>query len=151
MLSEIEIYAIEGMLSKGMTKAEIHKSFSEDQLLEVDKQIKKLSKTTKKKVDELYDKKAVLAKLAKAGIHGEVAERLISRALPNVSSRPEVNELYNEAIRMLGPRELMVTETEGGNKGVAVMTSAASAKGEKLVGKKRQETYVFNPNPRESD
>lgn len=149
MLSEIEIYAIEGMLSKGMTKAEIHKSFSEDQLLEVDKQIKKLSK--KKKVDEPFDKKAVLAKLAKAGIHGEVAERLISRALPNVSSRPEVNELYNEAIRMLGPRELMVTETEGGNKGVAVMTSAASAKGEKLVGKKRQETYVFNPNPRESD
>ncbi|MBP9778298.1 MAG: hypothetical protein KBD25_03860 [Rickettsiaceae bacterium] len=132
-----------------MTKAEIHKSFSEDQLLEVDKQIKKLSK--KKKVDEPFDKKAVLAKLAKAGIHGEVAERLISRALPNVSSRPEVNELYNEAIRMLGPRELMVTETEGGNKGVAVMTSAASAKGEKLVGKKRQETYVFNPNPRESD
>ncbi len=149
MLNEIEIYAIEGMLSKGMTKAEIHKSFSEDQLLEVDKQIKKLSK--KKKVDEPFDKKAVLAKLAKAGIHGEVAERLISRALPNVSSRPEVNELYNEAIRMLGPRELMVTETEGGNKGVAVMTSAASAKGEKLVGKKRQETYVFNPNPRESD
>lgn len=149
MLSEIEIYAIEGMLSKGMTKAEIHKSFSEDQLLEVDKQIKKLSK--KKKVDEPFDKRAVLAKLAKAGIHGEVAERLISRALPNVSSRPEVNELYNEAIRMLGPRELMVTETEGGNKGVAVMTSAASAKGEKLVGKKRQETYVFNPNPRESN
>ena len=149
MLNEIEIYAIEGMLSKGMTKAEIHKSFSEDQLLEVDKQIKKLSK--KKKVDEPFDKKAVLAKLAKAGIHGEVAERLISRALPNVSSRPEVNELYNEAIRMLGPRELMVTETEGGNKGVAAMTSAASAKGEKLVGKKRQETYVFNPNPRESD
>lgn len=149
MLNEIEIYAIEGMLSKGMTKAEIHKSFSEDQLMEVDKQIKKLSK--KKKVDEPFDKKAVLAKLAKAGIHGEVAERLISRALPNVSSRPEVNELYNEAIRMLGPRELMVTETEGGNKGVAAMTSAASAKGEKLVGKKRQETYVFNPNPRESD
>lgn len=149
MLNEIEIYAIEGMLSKGMTKAEIHKSFSEDQLLEVDKQIKKLSK--KKKVDEPFDKRAVLAKLAKAGIHGEVAERLIDRALPNVSSRPEVNELYNEAIRMLGPRELMVTETEGGNKGVVAMTSAASAKGEKSVGKKRQETYVFNPNPREGN
>jgi hypothetical protein len=93
-----------------------------------------------------YDKAGVLAKLAKAGIHGSEAERLINKALPNVSTRPEVNELYNEIINKLGPRELMIRETDGGKKTVAIMTPGASQKGEKIVGKKDQQDYVFKPH-----
>lgn len=150
MLSEIEKHAVDGMVLRGMTKAEIHKVFPRDQWKDVDAQIKKAPKA-KAPEKPAYDKRAVLAKLDKAGIHGRDAERLIERALPNVSSRPEVMELYNEVINLIGPRELMVTETANGNSGVAAMTGQASSKGEKISGTKTQKSYVFNPNSREGD
>lgn len=150
MLSEIEAHAIAGMVLQGMTKSEIHKVFPQDKWKDVDAQIKKSPKA-KKDEKPSYDRRAVLSKLDKAGIRGQDADRLIERALLNVSSRPEVMELYNEVISLIGPRELMVRETANGNNNVAIMTGNASSKGEKQVGEKRQESYVFKPNSGESD
>ena len=150
MLSEIEKHAVEGMVLRGMTKSEIHKIFPQDKWKDVDSQIKKSPKG--KVADKTpYDRRAVLAKLAKAGIHGKDADRLIERALQNVSSRPEVMELYNEVINLIGPRELMVTETANGNSGVVAMTGQASSKGEKIGGSKTEKSYVFKPNSGETD
>lgn len=150
MLSEIEIHAVAGMVLRGMTKSEIHKVFPQEKWKDVDAQIKKTPKS--KQTDKApYDRRAVLSKLAKAGIHGKDADRLIERALQNVSSRPEVMELYNEVINLIGPRELMVTETANGNSGVVAMTGQASSKGEKIGGSKTEKSYVFKPNSGEAD
>ena len=154
-LTDIDKLAIDNLINEGYSPNYIRGKFEDEkQELAVKyatKMKRKREKTLAVKPEEEpikeFDKPALLSRLAKAGIHGEVAERLIKRALPNVSSKPAVDEIYNEVIKNIGPRELMITETEAGNKGVAVMTGSASAKGEKIVGKHPQEKkYVFKPN-----
>lgn len=148
-LSKAEKVAVEQLVNQGKLLNEVLDIFPIEQHTSVTRfaapLIKERAKQDKEKPKPAYDKAAVLAKLAKAGIHGSEAERLINKALPNVSSRPEVNELYNEIINKLGPRELMIRETDGGKKTVAIMTPGASQKGEKIVGKKDQD-YVFKPH-----
>ncbi len=154
-LTNVDKIAIESLINEGYSPNYIRSQFEDDKqevaVKYATKMKRKRDKTVAIKPEEPpvkeFDKPALLNRLAKAGIHGEVAERLIKKALPNVSSKPPVDEIYNEVIRNIGPRELMVTTTEGGNKGVAVMTSAASAKGEKIGEKNPQEKkYVFKPN-----
>lgn len=150
-LSKAEKIAIERLVNENKNLNDVLDIFPIEQHTSVTRfaspLIKEKAKREKEQPPKLaYDKAAVLAKLAKAGIHGSEAERLINKALPNVSTRPEVNELYNEIINKLGPRELMIRETNDGKKTVAIMTPGASQKGEKIVGKKDQQDYVFKPH-----
>lgn len=150
MLTNVEKHAVESMLDKKFTDDEIFKAFPAEKRKSVVSYMKKVRANVKpEKPQYNYDRNALLAKLSKAGIHGQDAERLIAKALPNVSSKPEVNELYNEVIRNIGPLELMVRTTEGGNKTVAIMTAAASEKGQERA-KKKQEDYVFKPQDGQS-
>jgi len=94
-----------------------------------------------------YDHHAVLSKMSQAGIHGEDALRLIEKALQKFKGRSaEVSEIYNEAMRNVGARELMIRQGVSGEKGVAVMTEGASTKGESLQARARahQPDYVFH-------
>lgn len=150
-LTKIEQYAVDGMLAEDKNVQDIYEYFPKEKKAAVRRHINMRVKEKEPDAPPVprakplpYDKKAVLAKLSKAGIHGKDAERLIEKALPNVSSKPEVNELYNEAIRNIGPLELMIRKSEGGTN-VSIMTPAASIKGEKL-GKKKPEDYVFRPD-----
>lgn len=141
-LSNAEKHAIENMVNKGFTKEDILKELPEQKKNVAEKYIKKVQADMP--VKPSYDRVGLLAKLAKAGIHGKDAERLIEKALPNVSSKPALNEIYNEVIKNIGPRELMIRDSEGG-RSVAIMTEAASAKGEKSGTTRQPESYVFRP------
>lgn len=105
---------------------------------------------TKKALKEYnvnYDHQAVLSKMSQAGIHGEDALRLIEKALQKFKGRSaEVSEIYNEAMRNVGARELMIRQGVSGEKGVAIMTEGASTKGENLIAKVRahQPDYVYH-------
>lgn len=105
---------------------------------------------TKKALKEYnvnYDHQAVLSKMSQAGIHGEDALRLIEKALQKFKGRSaEVSEIYNEAMRNVGVRELMIRQGVSGEKGVAVMTEGASTRGESVIEKVRahQPDYVFH-------
>jgi len=94
-----------------------------------------------------YDHQAVLSKMSQAGIHGEDALRLIEKALQKFENRSaEVSEIYGEAMRHVGARELMIRQGVSGEKGVAIMTEGASTKGENLIAKVRshQPDYVYH-------
>ena len=149
-LSNAEKHAIENMISKGFTKEDILSELPETKKVVATKYIKRIEQQQAENVEATatpspsYDRGALLSKLSKAGIHGKDAERLIAKALPNVSSNPALNEIYNEVIRNIGPRELMTRESESGRR-VTIMTEAASAKGEKSGPTRQPETYVFKP------
>lgn len=146
-LSPIEKHAISDMVNKGMTEEDIRVMFPENKQDYVIKQVRENEEAIKQAQKLNYDRPAILAKLAKAGIHGKVADRLIDKALKNVSSKPEVNELYNEIISSLGPRELMVSKSYAGKK-IAVMTEEASGKGAGIKAAAPKE-YVYKPNGEE--
>lgn len=107
---------------------------------------------TKKPLKEYgvtYDHQAVLAKMSQAGIHGEDALRLIEKALSKFTNQSvEASQVYSEAMKNIGARELMVRSGTHGAKGVAIMTEGAASKGnrEGILAKTRshQQDGVFN-------
>lgn len=167
-LTDVEKYAIDGMMADNVPLEEIKKALGRTPTSKVvEKYI--LSNTLEQGNPEFesirakdffksaqpeplgynveYDHEAVLRKMAIAGIHGEDALRLIERALPKFKDRKaEVNEIYGEALRHVGPRELMVRASQGGDTGIAVMTEAAASRGERIAERVRpnQTEYVFN-------
>ncbi len=134
-------------------KEKIEKQAAEKATSDRRNKVDKAAKTKKEPLDQdynvSYDHQAVLRKMSMAGIHGEDALRLIQKALPKFENRKaEVNEIYNEAMSKVGARELMIRDSNTGSRGVAVMTEAASGKGEHIRNKVRNHTpdYVFSPN-----
>lgn len=146
-LSKIEKHAISDMVAKGMSDEDIRASFSEPRQDCVVKEIQQCRENIKQASKLNYDRQGILAKLAKAGIHGKVADRLIEKALPNVSTHPEIGELYNQIISSLGPRELMMNRSHAG-KAIAVMTEEASSKGSEIR-PNQPKSYVYKPNEEE--
>ena len=97
-----------------------------------------------------YDHQGVLSKMSKAGIHGEEALELIEKALDKFRGRTaEVSEIYNEAMKNVGPKQVIIRDGHGGTKGVAIMPEAASSRGEELKKgmARNQPDYVFHVKP----
>lgn len=166
-LSQEEKYLVVGMFLHGVEIGEIKRRLNRDRTSsQVDNYIAKfvdlkapeeplegreftgLTKTIPTQIK--YDKPAVLSKMALAGIHGEDANRLLEKALANFQERGqkfvETKDLYNEVMRGIGARELMVREGNGGEKGVVVMTEAAANMGQNIRDhvKQHQPDYVYH-------
>lgn len=166
-LSQEEKYLAIGMYLHGIAIGDIKRRLNRDRSSQVvDKYIAKFVNIDKPMSEEegdgrsytdlvkpiptdiQYDKAAVLSKLDQAGIRGEDATHLIAKALSKFKNRKtvEAKELYNEAMRNIGARELMLRQTNNGEKGVVTMTEAASNMGQNLHQQARQHQpdYVFH-------
>lgn len=154
-LTALEKLAIDGMVVKGQSIKEIKQVLKRSAKSQV---VENYLKESQPQSTQIYDHKAVLSKLASVGIHGEKALRLINIALKNCGTKPEVNEIYNEAIKNIGPRELMITESAGGvSRGITMMTEAAStASDEKMKAENAKKANrstqgaVFHPSTGEN-
>jgi hypothetical protein len=176
-LSNLEKYAIDGMLQEGLdidtikntmgrgTTSRVVENYIGEKAKNATIQFEKdnadssfreknLFKDPQPVVPEVnvdYDHEAVLRKMAAAGIHGEDALRLISKALPKFNNRKaETSEVYGEALRHVGPRELMIRSSHGGDEGIAIMTESAAYRGERIherVTAKGLPDYAFKVDP----
>lgn len=141
-LTDVEKLAIETMVQRGLPIEQIKETLGKAPKSRlVEKYIKEadLNKPPK------YDHNTVLQKLAAAGLDNEDCKRLVQSALKELGDSPTTSEVYNEAVRHIGPRERMV----GKQQGAKIMTPEASKMGDKKG--ERQESRstrdsIFKPN-----
>lgn len=162
-LSLSEKYIIKGMNSDGKSRTEIATELDRTEKVVsayLDVELEKLATTiakvqvskstkeeTKKKVkeveiyipDEMYDE--VVFKLSKeAGMPTGDAKDLVDRTIKHkLTGNPtSAQQLYTVCIRSLSTLDIMTTRTATGKKGVAIMNSAASSKGDASSEKARK-------------
>lgn len=141
-LTDIEKLAIEAMVKKGTPVAEIKTTLGKTPKSRlVEKFIEEAGLNNQR-----YDHNTVLQKLAAAGLDNEDSKRLVEKAISTLGKDATTSEVYNEAVRYIGPRERMV----GKEKGVKVMTPEASKMGDQSRGEKTESRStrdaIFRPN-----
>lgn len=136
-LTEVEKLAIRQLVSDGKNATQINQILGRPEnskLVQkfIDKEI--VIKKEIKPIPELQadKKKKLMEKFVDVGIHGDDATKLIEKALRSeeVTVDSEVNEIYNNAIKRVGALELMIRNSQGARNNVAIMTEAASARGD---------------------
>ncbi len=131
-LTEVEKLAIDNMVEKGFDLDKIKTTLDRSLSSKVVEKYIGSQTTPQKQVS--YDHRAVIKKMDESGIRGEDALNLIKRALKNFEGKDsiETGALYNEAVKLIGPRELMIRESQNGvSKGVTIMTGEAAKIGDR--------------------
>jgi IS30 family transposase len=78
--------------------------------------------------DKLADD--TIRRLVKAGLKDYDAQELVYSVLDNTEDTFSVNELYATCLQRLSAKHVTIRETAGGREGVAIMTQAASERGD---------------------
>ena len=163
-LSNVEKYAIQGMVGQDATVAEIaselgrsektvenyvnneldrlHSMSAEIQLRQAeDEEVAKKSST-----DESVIKK-VVRRLLQAGLTEMDAQRVMNSALARAEKKNKVyggekavDLLYNDCIGRMTASQFMIKKSQGGREGVAIMTPGASQKGDGASKRNRNQT-----------